>query len=59
MSAASTLFAFVLFANADTPAPGEPAACPAERYRQFRLWKGDWSGTQSGKPVGKKHGLRR
>ena len=55
MSAASTLFAFVLLAHADTPVPpppGKPAGCAAGQYREFDFWLGDWNVTQHGKPVG-------
>ena len=55
MSAASTLFAFVLFAHADTPSPPPPGAtpaCAAPKYRAFDFWVGDWNVTQNGKLAG-------
>jgi hypothetical protein len=55
MSAASTLFAFVLLANADTPAPQpahEPMACASAKYQDFDFWVGDWRVTQNGKAAG-------
>ncbi|MGH8264484.1 MAG: hypothetical protein ACRET4_13475 [Steroidobacteraceae bacterium] len=55
MSAASTLFAFVLFANAQTPAPpppGKATACAGATYRVFDFWVGDWNVIQNGKPAG-------
>lgn len=51
MSTASILFALMLPALADTPAP-VPAACMAAPYRQFDFWIGDWNVTQNGKVAG-------